>query len=212
MSRFTVAVLAAVLLGSPAVGSALVPPQAPQTPLTAEAMPMFAGLSLTSEEPMTGGGGGLTDGRDPYPFQSGVLRTFTTTTPAEEVYAFYLARLGGKIEHGSRDEHTRIGRGQATPVIRYVEFYTFEDVPNLDGQLITAARQRAMLAAGRPAMSTGEWLRDSSFSWVVKDEAGRLHKFHLKVYDQSVDGSWDRYAAKTIVETQVSHFGLMSEQ
>ena len=181
------------------------------TPRTAAAVPLFPGLTKVSEEP--GGGGGLTDGSRQYPLIEGTRTIYVTTAPAEEVYAFYLAQLGGKTEWGDEVDHTRIGPNQATPVIRKRNPYQFEDTEDpMTGRAIPAASQRAMLSNARPASSEGDWLFDGSFSWVAKDASGAPIKFHVSVIDESVTPVWAGYSPKTGVEIYVQRFGLLTDR
>ena len=183
---------------------------AAETPRTAQAIPMFPGLTAAGEDPIEFGG--LMDWNDPYPLIEGRKRSYTTTATAEEVFAFYQQRLGGKIEHDESDSHSNIGPGGVTPVVMTRYPYAFEDTENpMTNRRITAASQRALLSGGRPPSVDGDWIRDGSFDWVVKDRTGAPTEFHVKVIDASVAPNWTGYAAKTTVEVYVSRYGLIAD-
>jgi hypothetical protein len=181
------------------------------TPRDAEAVPLFPGLQPTGQKTMPPGG--LQDdwGAE-YPSLGGTVRTYFTAAPAEEVYAFYQQRLGGKIEHSSEDDHTHIGPGEVTPVIRSHHPHRLRPTENpLTNRAISSAMQRQLLSSNRPASAEGDWLQHGSFDWVVKDRAGAPTTFHVKVIDESVAPDWSRYTPRTVVEIQVEPFGPIAD-
>lgn len=183
---------------------------APATPRTFEAIPMFPGLVSTGEQPIEFGG--LMDWNDPYPLIEGRKRSYATTATAEEVFAFYKQRLGGKVEHDESDSHSNIGPGGATPVILMRHAYEFQPTENiLTNRAISADTQRAMLANNRPASAEGDWISEGSFEWVIKDRSGAPTEFHLKVIDESVAENWTGYAPRTVVEILVSRYGVIQD-
>ena len=181
------------------------------TPRTAAAVPMFPGLTKAGEEPNAGGS--LSDWGRPYPLIEGTKTTYVTTATAEAVYAFYLARLGGKTEWDEGDDHTHIGPNESTPVVRRRAAYEFEntDDPNT-GSAISAASQRATLSGARPVSAEGDWIQEGSFDWTVKDGSGGLVDFHVKVVDDSVAPNWTGYSPKTTVEVYVHRYGPLADE
>lgn len=185
-----------------------------EAPRTIQAVPLFPGLQPDGETTLPDGQGTFlqNDWGDEYPRLSSTVRTWVTAAPAEEVYAFYQQRLGGKIEYSSEDDHNHIGPGQATPVLRTRQAHRLEPTENiLTNRPISAAMQRQMLSANRPASADGDWLSEGSFEWVVKDRAGAPTAFHLKVIDESVAPNWTGYAARTVVEISVETYGPIAD-
>lgn len=183
---------------------------AAETPRTVQAIPMFPGLTTAGEQAIPQDQGtSLLDGwGNEYPKRGGTVRTWATAATAEEVYAFYQQRLGGKVEYGSEDDHTNIGPGGATPVIRTRYPHRLEPTENpLTNRAISPAMQRQMLSGNRPPSVDGDWLNNGSFQWVTKDRAGAPTAFNVEVIDESVAPNWTGYAARTVVRVSVETYG-----
>lgn len=201
-----------VLVGAPLGWASVATPAAPAdpTPMTAEAVPLFPGLNLEMEEPISSASAGsvLDDSGDPYPLLGGFTRTYATRATAEEVYAFYEQRLGGKVKHTQADDHNNIGPNQATPVIRKRLVHDFEPIDNdTTSRVITSAMQRNLLQSNRPPSSEGDWVSNGTFSWVARDRAGAPTSFDLQVIDESVASNWAGYTPRTVVTVQVERYG-----
>lgn len=198
------AVLTLALMAAPAVA------QSPVARL--EDIPIFPGLTLVSEETPSEGGG-LTDFVGaPLPFLGGTRRVYVTTAAPEEVYAFYHAELGGKIETDDSDSYLYRDAGESTPVIRSWDNWilTREDQDS-GGGLVTPARQRAVMAGGRAPGPDGEWMRSGGFVWVSLDEQARPTTFAVMVGDHSVLPGWAGYRQETRVEVHVDRFDVSPE-
>lgn len=196
----------------PLMRAAVVAPA--ETPRTVQAVPLFPGLTPDGEDTIPQDQGtSLLDGwNNEYPKLGGTSRTYVTTAAAEEVYAFYQQRLGGKVEYGSEDDHTNIGPGGATPVIRTRYPHRLEPTENiLTNRAISTAMQRQMLSDNRPASAEGDWLNNGSFQWVVKDRAGAPTAFNVEVIDESVAPNWTGYAPRTVVRVSIETYGPITE-
>lgn len=170
MTPFSFRLLAAAVVLAGGVGASLPASPAaafapPETPRTGAAVPLFPGLTPTGETPMSLDSQGLQDDwGDAYPMIDGVSRTYETKASAEEVFAFYQQRLGGKATWTEADDHNHIGPGQATPVMQVRRPYEFRETENpLLRRLIPASSQRAMLEGGRPPSSQGDWIKEGTF-------------------------------------------------
>lgn len=215
LSSFRLLAAAVILTGGvgaslPASPAAAFAP--PETPRTAAAVPLFPGLTPAGEKPMSPDSQGLQDGwGDAYPMIEGTSRTYVTTAAAEDVFAFYQQRLGGKSAWTEADDHNHIGPGQVTPVMQVRRPYEFRGTDNpLLRRLIPASSQRAMLEGGRPSSSQGDWIKEGTFGWVVKDRTGAPTAIDVQIVDESVSANWSGYSPRTVVTIHVARYGLIN--
>lgn len=167
---------------------------------------MFPGLAPTGENPNAGGKGMLRKGNGAIEFVSAVERTYTVAAPAEEVHAFYLGKLGGKVEHDSSDSFENVKPGGSTPVLRHLRAHNFEPDLGPDGRDMPGTKKRALFEKSRKPMANGEWVAESQFQWIIRDAKGDLRAFQVDVVDAGLARDWSSYQPKTTVIISVRQY------
>lgn len=179
---------------------------APAQPRTFEAVPLYPGVTKIGQEPTAEGGEVLMDGNDPIPFVSGVRRAYSVAATPEQVHAFYLVKLGGKIGYGSEDGHENVQPNGSTPVIMSLHEYEFDNEMTIDNRQLLGATKRATLTQARKPLPGGEWVQESQFQWVIRDAKGDLRSFNVSFHDEGLAKNWAAYAPRTVIEITVNQF------
>lgn len=201
MHILTAAALAAVTLAAAPACAAPIP-----QPRTAAEVPLYPGLVKTGQEAVAADSEVLMDWNDPIPFVAGTRVLYTVAATPEEVHAFYLGKLGGKIEYGSEDGHETIKPGGSTPVI--LSFHPHDFGPGMapNGDEMPGSRKKALLVRSRKALASGEWVNESQFQWIIKDAKGDLRSFQVDVQDDGLAKDWSSWRPNTTVAIRVSQF------
>lgn len=200
MRILTVAAIAAASLAAPACAAPI-----PQ-PRTAAEVPLFPGLTKTGQQAVAPDSEVLMDWNDPIPFVSGTRVTYTVAATPEEVHAFYLSKLGGKIEYSSEDGHETVKPGGSTPVILSFHPHDFDYGVAPDGRQMPGSKKRALLTGARKPLPGGEWVSESQFQWIIRDAKGDLRSFQVDVQDDGLARDWSSWRPNTTVAIRVSQF------
>jgi hypothetical protein len=133
----------------------------------------------------------------------------------EEVFNFYLQKIGGKEGAGWEGDPDSLPKGGASPVTYEIEYYTEEDLTDstYEGVPYPGKWIKATLSKNRKPLKPGMWMKRASFSWIVKNPDGGMTDFFLDIWDigfnspddfYTVDYQSKKYTQSTGIEVLVS--------
>jgi hypothetical protein len=185
-----------VVMGARALNASLVPK-------TENEIPVFSGaVRDMNKEAAVKDEMGL--GNNPS-LRSAAFKVYKTSASPEEVFAFYLQKIGGK-ENLSFEDPAGIKPGAVSQVRYEIECYTdvdFEDYSNEEARH-PGMWMKQSLAKNRKPHMPGKWIKEARFDWMKKETNNDLTTFFLIIHDDSFEFSPDKYATSSQIEVQVA--------
>jgi hypothetical protein len=157
---------------------------AAQIPKSEKEIPMFSGATRDAAAEAVRREQGGPEGK-----------VYRMSASPEEVFNFYLQKIGGKEGAGWEGDPNSLPKGGASPVTYEIEFYSEEDLTDstYEGVLHPGKWIKATLLKNRKPLKPGMWIKRASFSWIVKNPDGGMTDFFLDIWDISFNSSDDFY-------------------
>jgi hypothetical protein len=172
---------------------------AAQVPKSEKEIPIFSGAvrdtdkesALKSEQ-----GGEISPN-----VRSGVLKVYMTGASAEEVFKFYLQKIGAK--EGAPDIDPRgLERGAVSQASYEISYYTDEHFEDYEGHPGTWKKQS--LVKNRKPYTSGKWISGGWINWYKKESNNDLTTFYINIDDESFDVFSKKYATATSIRISVA--------
>jgi hypothetical protein len=139
--------------------------------------------------------------------QSAELNLYKAGASAEDVFNFYLQKIGGK--EGSPDvDPTALTPGSASQAFYDIEYYSDEEFT--DYQIEQDVRHpgtwmKQKLVENRKPYQPGKWIKEARFNWYKKESNGNITMFYVIIADQSFDpAAGNKYKTNTEIQFQVT--------
>ena len=122
-------------------------------------------------------------------------KVYRTGASPEEVFNFYLQKIGGKEGAGWEGDPNSLPKGGASPVTYEIEFYSEEDLTDstYEGVPHPGKWIKATLPKNRKPLKPGMWIKSARFSWLVKNPDGGFTDFYMIISDISFNSVNDFY-------------------
>jgi hypothetical protein len=129
--------------------------------------------------------------------RSDVLKVYKTGKPPEEVFNFYLQKIGAK--EGASDIDPRgLGRGASSQASYEISYYTDEDFADYEGHPGTWKKQTLM--KNRKPYTSGKWIIGGYINWYTKESNDDLTTFYINIHDESFDAEPDKFIPATSIQ------------
>jgi hypothetical protein len=157
---------------------------AAQTPKSEKEIPMFSGAARDAAAEAVRREQGGPEGK-----------VYRMGASPEEVFNFYLQKIGGKEGAMWAGDPNSLPKGGASPVAYEIEYYTEEDLADstYEGEPHPGKWIKATLSKNRKPLKPGMWMKRASFSWIVKNPDGGMTDFFLDIVDISFNSPDDFY-------------------
>ncbi|MBI4726171.1 hypothetical protein HY768_02930 [candidate division TA06 bacterium] len=141
--------------------------------------------------------------------RSGVLKVYKTSASPEEVFRFYLQKIGAK--EGAPDIDPRgLERGAISPVVHRIDYYTDEDFDDANYEpegcfsgsgltQHTGTWMKQSLMKNRKPRAPGKWIEAGWISWYQKESNNDLTTFYINIMDESLVLAPKKYATATSI-------------
>ena len=181
---------------------------AEQIPKSQKEIPQFSGAVRDSKEEVSMKEQmGWIDNPD---LRSADLNIYKTNASPEEVFGFYLKKIGGK--EGVPDVNPEaLTPGSVSQVWYEIEYYTDEDFEDtaIDAGEYAEARNpgtwmKQNLTKNRKPYKPGKWIKEARFNWLKKEPNNDLTEFYLIIFDNSFEFAPEKYKTATTIESQVT--------
>jgi hypothetical protein len=140
-------------------------------------------------------------------FQSAELNIYKVGASAEDVFSFYLKKIGGK--EGTPDvDPTALKPGAVSQVFYEIEFYNdeeFTDYPIEQDVKHPGTWMKQKLTENRKPYRPGKWIKEARFNWYKKESNNNGTTFYVIISDQSFDlAEGNKYKTNTEIQFQVT--------
>lgn len=177
---------------------------AAQVPTSEKEIPVFSGAvrDMNKESSLKSEMGGE---KSPS-VRSAVLKVYKTGASAEEVFKFYLQKIGGK--EGALDIDPRgLERRKVSQVEYVMEYYTDEDLADYEiehGIMHPGTWMKQSLMKNRKPYTPGKWVKAGYINWYKKESNNDLTTFYINIDDESFDLSPRKYETATSIRISVA--------
>lgn len=196
-------VIALLLMASIIFGN--IPLFADQTPKTDKEIPIYPGAvrDVGRESELRSQ---MSWESDPG-LRSAVLNAYKVKASAEDVFNFYLQKIGGK--EGMLDtDPSQMKPGSVSPVMYEIEYYKdeeFTDYPIEHDVIHQGKLMKQKLLENRKPHKPGKWIIEARFNWYHVKSNNDLTTFYVIVHDESFDIAEPKmYKTSTEVQFQVT--------
>ncbi len=175
-------------------------------PLTEKAIPIYSGAvadknakaQLEAEQKDTPEGLLLGLGLT---LSSKSLNVYSCSSPVEEVFRFYLEKLGAK-QLTESVYPLDLEPGETTPVDYHLSFHELrETVDSSSGTVLYPGKLiKKTLTANRKPYQPDKWVQWVSFEWSVREKNGDLTGYALIVDDRSFSEDFKSYKTRTWIQ------------
>lgn len=132
---------------------------------------------------------------------SATLKLYKTGSPLEEVFNFYLQKIGGKAGSTDFDPRT-LAAGAVSPIWYELQYYTNEDFEDYEGHSGTLIKQT--LTKNRKPHAAGKWLKEVQFNWYKKETNNDGTTFYVIIFDETFDAEPPKFKTATSIEMQIT--------
>lgn len=144
---------------------------------------------------------------------SAVMNVYKAGASAEDVFKFYLQKIGGK--EGMMDiDPMGMQPGKVSQVWYEVEYYKDEEFTdyNIEHDIMHPGTwMKQKLTENRKPHKPGKWITEARFNWCKKESNNDLTNFYLIIHDESFDEQTEK-KYKTSTEIQIQITTSKSEQ
>jgi hypothetical protein len=156
---------------------------AAQTPKTEKEIPVISGATrdAAAEAELREQAGEYED-----PALSGaVSKVYRTGASPEEVFNFYLQKIGGKEGAPGDGDPAKLAKDGASPVSYELYYYTEEDLADwtYEGQRHPGKWVKETLSKNRKPLKPGMWVKEAKYFWSVRNLDGGMSDFYLGILD-----------------------------
>ena len=139
--------------------------------------------------------------------RSAVLNVYKTSASAEDVFNFYLLKIGGK--EGMMDMDPSQMEPDSISLVMYeIEYYKdeeFKDYPIEHDVMHHGILMKQKLVENRKPHKPGKWIIEARFNWYHMKSNNDLTTFYVIIHDESFDIAEPKmYKTSTEVQFQVT--------
>jgi len=139
--------------------------------------------------------------------RKGILQIYDVDASPEDVFYFYLQKIGGK--EGSSDiDPMELEPGTVSQVWYEVEYYEDQELTDyyIEKDVMHPGKwMKQKLIENRKPHKPGKWITEAKFNWYYKERNNDLTEFYLIIHDESFDLSeGNKYKTNTEIQIQVT--------
>jgi len=138
--------------------------------------------------------------------RKGILQIYDVDASPEDVFSFYLKKIGGK--EGALDmDPKRLKPGTLSQVWYEVEYYEDKELTDyyVEQEMHHGKWMKQKLTENRKPHKPGKWIIDAKFNWYYKEINNDLTEFYLIIHDVSFDlYEGNKYKINTEIQIQVT--------
>lgn len=173
-----------------------------QTPKSENEIPLFPGFvrDMNQESTLKSQMGWENNSN----LRSASVKAYKSGASPEELWSFYLQKIGGK-EGGLDFDPQTVQRGSASPVSYELDFYTTEELSDyeIEGGKHQGEWMKQNLKQARKPHSSGNWIKEARFTWLKRENNDDPTTFYVIIQDNSFE-SPNKYATASIIQIQVT--------
>jgi hypothetical protein len=139
--------------------------------------------------------------------RSAVLNVYKVKASSEDIFNFYLQKIGGKGGMTDMDP-SQMEPGSVSPVMYEIEYYKdeeFTDYPIENDVMHHGTLMKQKLVENRKPHKPGKWIIEARFNWYHMKSNNDLNTFYVIIHDESFDiAEPEKYKTSTEIQFQVT--------
>jgi hypothetical protein len=116
---------------------------------------------------------------------SGMTKVYRAGASPEEVFNFYLQKIGGKEGVSWDGDPAKLAKDGTSPVSYELYYYDEEDLTDwtYEGQRHPGKWVKETLSKNRKPLKPGMWIKEAKFFWSVRNPDGGMSDFGMNILD-----------------------------